>query len=107
LRSFDCTTISDVILHIRYTARQAGDPLGAQATRELTTMFDTAGQSSQALLFCLRYDFPTEWSAFVNSTSDFTVTLDKQSFPYYVQSGRKLTIDKVTLYAQSVARRHR
>lgn len=85
LRSFYYTTISDVILHIRYTARQAGNPLAAQAAKELTTMLDTAGQASQALLFCLRYDFPTQWSAFVNGTGDFTVTLDKQFFPYYVR----------------------
>ena len=101
LRSFDYTTISDVILHIRYTAREAGDPLGSQATKELTAMLDTAGQSSQALLFCLRYDFPTQWSAFVNGTGDFAVTLDKQFFPYYVQGARKLTIDSLTLYAGS------
>ena len=99
LRSFDYTTISDVILHIRYTARQAGDPLAAQATSELTTMLDTAGQASQALLFCLRYDFATEWAAFVNGTGDFAVTLDKQFFPYYVQSAANLTIDRLTLYA--------
>ena len=42
-RQFDYTTISDVILHIRYTARQAGDPLGAQATKELVAMLDTPG----------------------------------------------------------------
>jgi len=101
LRSFDYTTISDVILHIRYTARQAGNPLAAQATKELTAMLDTAGQSSQALLFCLRYDFPTQWSAFVNGTGDFGLTLDKQFFPYFVQSARKLTIDGLTLYADS------
>jgi hypothetical protein len=99
LRSFDYTTISDVILHIRYTARQAGDPLAAQATKELTAMLDTAGQSSQALLFCLRYDFPTQWSAFVNGNAAFTVTLDRQFFPYYVQNARKLTVDSLTLYA--------
>jgi hypothetical protein len=100
LRAFDYTTISDVILHIRYTAREAGDPLGSQATKELLTMLDTAGQSSQALLFCLRYDFPTQWSAFVNGTGDFTVTLEKQYFPYAVQSARKLAIDALTLYAE-------
>jgi Tc toxin complex TcA C-terminal TcB-binding domain len=99
LRSFDYTTISDVILHIRYTARQAGEPLAAQTTKELTAMLDTAGQSGQALLFCLRYDFPTQWSAFVNGTGDFEVTLDKQSFPYAVQSAGRLTIDTLTLYA--------
>jgi hypothetical protein len=101
LRSFDYTTISDVILHIRYTARQAGDPLAAQATQELTTMLDTAGQSSQALVFCLRYDFPTQWSAFVNGTGDFGLTLDKQFFPYWVQGARKLTVDALTLYADN------
>ena len=101
LHSFDYTTISDVILHIRYTARQAGDPLAAQATKELTAMLDTAGQSSQALLFCLRYDFPTQWSAFVNGTGDFAVTLEKQFFPYSVQSARKLTVDGLALYAES------
>ncbi|MGH3169198.1 MAG: hypothetical protein ACRDN0_25380, partial [Trebonia sp.] len=101
LRSFDYTTISDVILHIRYTARQADDPLAARAAKELTTMLDTAGQASQALLFCLRYDFPTQWSAFVNGTGDFAVTLDKQFFPYYVQGARTLTIDSLTLYAGS------
>ena len=62
-------------------------------------MFDTAGRSDQALLFCLRYDFPTQWAAFVNGTGDFDVTLEKQFFPYMVQSAQKLTIDSVTLYA--------
>jgi Tc toxin complex TcA C-terminal TcB-binding domain len=100
LPAFDYTTISDVILHIRYTARAAGNPLGSQATKELVTMLDTA-RGSQALLFCLRYDFPTQWSAFVNGTADFAVTLEKQFFPYAVQSARKLTIDALTLYAGS------
>lgn len=83
------------------SASQAGDPLAAQATKELTATLDTAAQSRQALLFCLRYDFPTEWSAFVNGTGDFGLTLDKQFFPYWVQSARKLTIDGLTLYAEN------
>jgi hypothetical protein len=42
-------------------------------------MFDTAGQSRQALLFCLRYDFPTEWSVFMNrgTNATFQVVLEK------------------------------
>ena len=99
LRAFDYMTISDVILHIRYTAREAGDPLGTQATKELKKILKD--QSSQALLFCLRYDFPTQWSAFVNGTGDFAVTLEKQYFPYAVQNATKLTIDALTLHAQS------
>ena len=103
LRSFDYMTISDVILHIRYTARDAGEPLRTQATKELKNMLNTAGGSGQALLFCLRYDFPTEWSAFVNGSGNFTVTLDKQFFPYSVQGPTNLTIDGLTLYTETTA----
>jgi Tc toxin complex TcA C-terminal TcB-binding domain len=103
-RAFDYTTISDVILHIRYTAREAGEPLGSQATKELLTMLDTAGQSSQALVFCLRYDFPTKWSAFINGTGNFGVTLDKQFFPYIVQSAKQLTIDALILYTANAGK---
>ena len=84
---------------MKYTAREAGDPLGSQAIRELVAMFDTAGQSGQALLFCLRYDFPTEWSAFVNGSGNFQVLLQKSYFPYSVQSARRITIDSVVTYA--------
>jgi Tc toxin complex TcA C-terminal TcB-binding domain len=99
LPAFDHTTISDIILHIRYTAREGGaNPLGKQATSELVQAFDTAGDSGQVLLLCLRYDFPTEWAAFVNG-GNFQVTLDKGFFPYMAQSANKLTITTVTLYA--------
>ena len=104
LRNFDYTTISDVILHMRITARDAGDPLGSQATTELLAMFDTQGQSSQALLFCLRYDFPTEWSAFVNGGGNFQVVLQKSYFPYAVQSAKVLTIDAIATYAANKAK---
>ena len=62
-------------------------------------MLDTAGQSGQALVFCLRYDFPAEWSAFINGTSAFQMTLETYYFPYMVQGARKLTIDSLVLYA--------
>jgi hypothetical protein len=107
LRAFDYQTISDVILHIRYTAREAGNPLGSQATKELTAMLATAGQSSQALSFCLRYDFPTEWAAFVNdptASANFTVTLNPDDFPYMAQAAKSLTIDSFALYAANPAK---
>jgi hypothetical protein len=99
LRAFDYNTIADVILHIRYTARWGGDALAAQATKELSGALDTVGQSAQTLMFCLRFDFPTEWAAFVNGAANFQVTLDRFFFPYVTQSAAKLTIDALTLYA--------
>jgi hypothetical protein len=100
-RPFDYMTISDVILHIDYTARDAGDPLASQATKELTQMLAAAGQSSQTLLFNLRYEFPTEWATFVDGAGNFTAMLRKDYFPYVVQSARTLSIHKLMLYAES------
>ena len=103
LRAFDYTTISDVILHIRYTARNAGDPLKSQATKELLATLNTAAQSGQALMFCLRFDFPSQWYAFVSGTANFAVELTKDLFPYMVQSATQISVDALNLYAASGA----
>jgi len=97
---FDYTTISDVILHVRYTARQGGDLLGDQALTEMREMLSTENESGLALLFSLRHDFPTEWSAFVNGNGNLAVSLRKDYFPYMVQ-GETLAIDALELYAQN------
>jgi len=96
-RVFDHDTISDVIVHVRYTARQ-----GVDSTRVRTALHDLFQQTNQAglvLLFSLRHDFPTEWSAFVNGSGDLSVQLRKDYFPYMVQSER-VAIDALELYAQ-------
>ncbi len=93
---FDYMTISDAILHVRYTARQGAD--GNVAMSELTAQFQQQGQSGLALLFSLRHDFPTEWSAFVNTKANtFSATLKKEYFPYFAQ-GKFISIDTVELY---------
>ena len=102
-RPFDYATISDVVLHVRYTARQGGDLLGNQALTEMRQMLSTENQSGLALLFSLRHDFPTQWSAFVNGEDDFAVRVNKELFPYMVQS-EALAIDALELYAHDGAR---
>ena len=94
LRAFDYSTISDVIVHVRYTAREAGGLLGKTATKELVKAFADATRSPQALILNLKYDFPTEWAAFVNGTgsSPFTATIDTSFLPYYVQNMAKATV---------------
>jgi hypothetical protein len=94
-RAFDYDTISDVILHIRYTARQGVDPNGVK--KALGDLLQQASQSNLALLFSLRHDFPTEWSAFVNGTANFTATIRKDYFPYVAQ-GKTITITGLELY---------
>lgn len=103
-RAFDYDTISDVILHIRYSARQGVDPTKVKAT--LDELFQQANQAGLALLFSLRHDFPTEWAAFVNGTGDFTATIRKDYFPYFTQ-GKTITITGLELYdGQNVANHH-
>jgi hypothetical protein len=101
--AFDYTTITDAILHIRYTARQAGDPLASQCVKELQAAFKSGADNLQ-LLFMLRNDFPTEWAAFVNSTSGspkFTFNLQLSYFPYAVQ-GLTVKPTGIALYADGL-----
>jgi hypothetical protein len=101
--AFDYATISDVIFHIRYTARQGVEPSKVKAT--LDELLQQANQSNLALLFSLRHDFPTEWSAFVNGTGAFTATIRKDYFPYFTQ-GKPITIAGLELYGQDITKHH-
>ena len=102
--AFDYATISDVILHIRYTARQGVDPTKVKAA--LDNLFQEASQSNLALLFSLRHDFPTEWSAFVNGTGGFTAAILKNHFPYFAQ-GKTITITGLDIYdGRDVSKHH-
>ena len=101
--AFDYATISDVILHVRYTARQGVDPTKVKPA--LDDLFQQANQAGLALLFSLRHDFPSEWSAFVNGTGDFTATIRKDYFPYFTQ-GKTISITGFDLYGQDVTKPH-
>jgi hypothetical protein len=103
LRQFDYDTISDVLLHIRYTARQGGALLRDTAVTELKTMIGEAAQTPLKRLFSLRYDFPNEWHRFSDEAAgDLTITLHKDHFPYMV-STRTISIDTAETEAYEIA----
>jgi hypothetical protein len=101
--AFDYATISDVILHIRYTARQGVEPTKVKTA--LDNLFQVVSKSNLALLFSLRHDFPTEWSAFVNGADDFTAVIREDYFPYFTQ-GKTITITGLELHAADVTKHH-
>ena len=84
---FDLETISDVVLHIRYTAREAGQ-LRAAASK---WVHDDVLQGADALqqLFTLNYDFGAEWHAFGAAANDAARRLElsvrTDHFPYWVK----------------------
>ena len=101
-RAFDYASISDVIFHIRYTSRPGVDATKVNAG--LDALFQEARESNLALLFSLRHDFPTEWSAFVNG-AEFAASIRRDYFPYFTQ-GKQITITGLELYAADATKHH-
>ncbi|MCC5906677.1 MAG: hypothetical protein JJU13_10740 [Balneolaceae bacterium] len=101
-RQFDYNTISDVIFHVQYTARDGGGNLRNAAIDSLKVAVNelagTDEQSGLVQLFSLRHDFPSEWHRFVSADDEFRATVKKEHFPYFVQ-GEKIIIKKVELYS--------
>ncbi len=105
-RSFDYATIADVILHVRYTARDGGDALGRQVTTELSSAVNQFAQSDGkqglARIFSLRHEFPTEWQRFLNpvDTADgqaLELRLTQDRFPFLFR-GRTIGIAGADLF---------
>jgi hypothetical protein len=73
---FDVESISDVVLHVLYTAREAGN-LRADAVRHIN---DDILQDPDTLarLLSLNHDFPDAWRPFVNAADDAHRTLTLQ-----------------------------
>lgn len=86
LRQFNYDTISDVILHIRYTAREAGGQVKAKAQEYIKSMIEEANTSGMTRLWSLRHEFSTEWHQFVNTpNANFQALIQKHHFPYFAQ----------------------
>lgn len=86
-RAFDYKSISDVILHLRYTARDGGEGLASKAKSNLTTRLNelTRAQSSTvglAELLSLSQDFGTEWFRFKQQKDTLILEIAERFFPY-------------------------
>jgi len=102
LPDFDYETISDVILHIRYTAREGGARLKAAAIKALHAAAKTPGglpllDPTAALplvrLFSLRHEFSSVWNALLRPAKDddadpvlrsVSLPINRARFPYFV-----------------------
>lgn len=98
-RQFDYNTITDVILHIRYTARQGGGQLKKGAQGSIRDLLETAAAKPMTRLFSLQHDFPNEWHRF-NSEEDanFKAIIKKEHFNYLTQ-GKDMANLKIQLWS--------
>jgi hypothetical protein len=103
---FDYETISDVILHCRYTAREGGTPLRQGALNNLKALIDGANAAGTTRLFSMRHEFPNEWAKFQAQppADDQRFVLDiglrPEHYPFW-SKGRLTSVTRVDAIARS------
>jgi hypothetical protein len=88
---FDYSTITDVVLHLRYTARDGGDAFRNKVKDNLKSKLNAIAlaESRTGLyrLISARHEYPTEWAKFLNppAGSDQVLTLETppERFPFF------------------------
>jgi hypothetical protein len=104
---FDFSSIADVVLHVRYTAREAGDVFRKMATDNLAGAIAAAQTNGSVRLFSMRHEFPVEWAKFASvqlgggvTFAPLTLTLLPQHYPYW-STGRLGSIHSARLFADA------
>lgn len=103
---FDYNTISDVILHFRYTARPGGGLLRKGTMEHLNQQIEHAKTAGSTRLFSARHDFPQAWATFQNQPlapgqrAALVLELLPQHYPYWSKE-RVQTVRQVIVLAQS------
>jgi hypothetical protein len=102
LRTFDYATISDIILHISYTARDDDAFRATVETAIVDSLTAYAATAGMHRLFSLRRDFPDAFYQLLNpaGTAQQThIKLAREHFPYFL-STRTLKITGASLFIQ-------
>lgn len=104
VKQFDHNTIADVVLHVRYTAREGGVPLRGAAETHLAAAIAAATTVGSVRLLSLRHDFPTEWARFTaaaissDGVAALTVPLREELYPYWASAG-PIALHRIDVYA--------
>lgn len=103
IRQFDYDTISDVIVHVKYTAREGGSGLKTAANTALKDQLEairqSLGQTGLHVALNLKHDLPNEWLLF-KKNGNIDLTLDKSRFPYMVQPFDTAELESVMLISK-------
>lgn len=105
---FDYSTIPDIILHFKYTAREDAGLFRQNALKNLQNYIKHTLDSAPEpfiRLFDIRREFPTEWYQFLhpaNATDQqvLSLTVTPDRFPFFAQN-RKINIVSVDLLADT------
>ena len=100
--AFDFNTIADVVLHLKYTARDGGGTLKRDAKQSILNAIADTVNKPLARLFSLKHEFPTEWYRFLHpadSENKLTLqfTLAPERFPFQFRV-KNIQISQVELF---------
>ena len=98
---FDLATVSDVILHVRYTAVASGDTnLIDAAKAHLAAILPTAGTR----LIVINQEFGSQWHRFLNADDGapqvLNITLGREHLPFYARNKTTLALTSLDLVAE-------
>ncbi|MGB8193187.1 MAG: neuraminidase-like domain-containing protein, partial [Chitinophagaceae bacterium] len=89
IRQFDYDTIPDVIVHVKYTAREGGSGLQGAANSSLADRMDKIkqqlGKEGLHVAINVKHDLPNEWHL-LTQNGNVSLKIDKSRLPYMVQS---------------------
>lgn len=99
---FDLETIPDVVLHVRYTARDGGHLLAQKAKDHWKKIVADAESAPLSRLFSLKQEFPSEWQRLQsvktnNGDHSQTFSLAKHRFPFGFQGGT-ITVNSIDIF---------
>jgi len=107
---FDLETITDIVLHIRYTARDGGQLLAQRAKEHWKKVVADAESAPLSRLFSMRHEFPTEWHRLRTATEANgdhvrTIALTRDRFPALF-ARRELHVGRIDLFGLPAAGKH-
>ena len=105
LRQFDYSTISDVILHVKYSARESGGMFKEKAVEYIRDfIINTAEEQPLMRMFSMKHEFPSEWHRFLHPTIEgaeqvLSFTIGKERFPFFTKD-RSVDVMKIEVFAK-------
>ncbi|OEU69578.1 MAG: hypothetical protein BA863_17090, partial [Desulfovibrio sp. S3730MH75] len=104
LRQFDYSTISDVILHVKYTAREDAGAFKNGAVAHLRDYFRQDGATHSLRMFNLRQEFPNQWHSFLHPANPAEGNIFEfnmlPSLFHVLDQGKTLKINTIWLMAR-------
>ncbi len=102
-RQFDYDTISDLIVHIRYTASEGGEQLKNNARESvasyLKNVADLSKDEGLFMMIDLKHDMPNEWYVLKNELK-IDLSIDDARLPYFAKFAAGKRIEGVTFLAR-------